>query len=440
MAVAGRDGAAGSPAEAAEAGGSGRSAQGGDLVSQQVPADCFNFAVGQPGPALLARAEAALAAAAAAHSAGSPAEERRAVLQYAPRAGAGRFRESLAKFLQSHPDYGGGVAAADLVATSGNSHGLALCCGTLADPARDLVLVEQPTYFLAEGVFRTAGLQTAGAPMRDGLLDLERLPAFAEQLERDTGKRVGFLYVVPTHSNPLGRTLPAEMRRQLVRLAEERGWTILSDDVYQLLTFPAGTPPPEPLASFSASVVSLGSFSKIFAPGLRLGWIHCRDEATVAKLKGCGTLTSGGSTNPYVANLVHRVMASGAMADLLSTVRGMLEERAAALYAAVEEHLPEVRFHRPEGGYFVWLDLAAVNPRLDTEHLLVQAARWRLGFTPGRLCGGAATALRVSFAFYDPGEYGEGIALLAEAVREYREGTGPAGEAGRAAALDVVGD
>lgn len=135
------------------------------------------------------------------------------MLQYAPRAGAGRFRESLAAFLRGHPDYGGGVAAADLVATSGNSHGLALCCGTLADPARDLVLVEQPTYFLAEGVFRTAGLQTARAPMRDGLLDLERLPAFAEQLERDTGKRCRFLYVVPTHSNPLGRTLPAEMRR-----------------------------------------------------------------------------------------------------------------------------------------------------------------------------------------------------------------------------------
>ncbi len=279
-----------------------------------------------------------------------------------------RFRAALAGFLTEQ--YNLKVDPSQLFVSNGVSQALDLLC-TLHTQPGDVVFVEEPTYFLALRIFADHRLRVVGLPTDEHGLVIE---ALEEELKR---QRPALLYIIPTHQNPSGATLPLQRRQRLVELSQEHGFFVLADEVYHCLSF-GGAVPPLPLASFadSGTVLSLGSFSKILAPGLRLGWIQGRADR-LRPLAQCGLLDSGGGLNPFTAAIVRSALELGLQQQHLDRLRRVYAGRLAALDAALQRDLAgRLVYRRPEGGFFIWARLADGQ---DAEAVLrtAQAGRFR---------------------------------------------------------------
>lgn len=358
-------------------------------------ADAVDLGVGQPDATLLPLAVFERAFAAGPLDSSAP-------LQYGHPNGDGALRLELSRFLTGA--YRLPVDPEELLVTNGNSHGIDLACAVLAAPG-DVVVVEEPTYFLALDIFRERGLRVVGVPVDDEGMDLD---ALERVLARE---RPAFVYTVPTFHNPTGATLSAERRQRLVALAVAHGTTVVADEVYHLLAFD-GAPPPLPLAAAvsTGAVVSLGTWSKLLAPGLRLGWLHAA-PALLERFARSAVVASGGGVAPFTGAVVRTILAHGWLDDHVGMLRATLAERAAVLHDAVGAHLPEAELRRAAGGYFAWLRLPGER---DTGRWLDAATRHRVGYRPGVLfstCGGQRDRLRLSWAFYP-------VERLEPAVRE----------------------
>ncbi|HEX6383610.1 MAG TPA: PLP-dependent aminotransferase family protein [Anaerolineae bacterium] len=366
--------------------------------------DFIDFGIGQPGVSLL---PLELLRRAAAERLQQP---ERAILQYGAEAGDGYFRLALADFLSD--GYGVPVLPEQLFITNGVSQALDLICTLFTRPG-DVVFVEEPTYFLALHLFADHGLQVVGLPTDEhGLVT----NALAEKLK---WQRPVFLYTIPSFQNPAGWTLPESRRQRLVSLSQEYGFTIVADEVYHLLSYMNA--PPAPLAHYGdgETVISLGSFSKILAPGLRLGWIEA-SPPIVERLSNTGLLQSGGGLNPFTSAIVRSVLEKGWQQQHLEQLRTTYSRRAAALAAALRRHFAAAAsFSEPEGGFFIWLTLPE---EVDTSDLLPLAQAQKVGFRPGvnfSCQGKARNSLRLCFAFYDTPTLEAGAAGLADAYQDY---------------------
>jgi DNA-binding transcriptional MocR family regulator len=365
----------------------------------------INFGVGQPGPDLLPLA--LLRKAAASRLAGKDAS----FLAYGAEQGDGYFRTALAGFLSEH--YHVPVGADQLFVTAGASMGLDLLCTLFARPG-GTIFVEEPSYFLALRIFADHDLKIISLPMDAGGLIIE---ALEEKLVRH---RPVFLYTIPTFHNPSSVTLAAERREQLVELSRKYKFLIIADEVYHLLNYATETLPP-PMASFigSDTIFSLGSFSKIMAPGLRLGWIQTGPQL-LERIIGCGLLDSGGGLNPFTSALICSAIEMGLQHDQLETLKTTYTKRKIALSHALEKHLPEsVRFTEPDGGFFIWL----VFPEgRDTKQMRVEARRKNVGYLPGVKFSSSRklrNCARLSFSYFDIPELEEGARRLSEVFKAY---------------------
>jgi DNA-binding transcriptional MocR family regulator len=246
--------------------------------------------------------------------------------------------------------------------------------------------------------------------------------ALAALLADRARPRPALFYTIPAYQNPTGSVLPAARRQALVELAQRYGFIVVADEVYHLLHY--GPPPPPPLASFDTSprgcVVSLGSFSKILAPGLRLGWVQAH-PALIRRFVEAGMVASGGGLNHFTAALVHATLELGLLEHNLTTLRATYGERVQALTTALRQHLPhDVRFAVPGGGYFVWLTCAE---DVHTEALLPYAHQAGVSYRPGPAFSAAGAfphAMRLSFALYEEDELAQGAERLAQALAQYR--------------------
>ncbi len=378
------------------------------IAQLEVPPGMIDFSPGQPGPALLPLA--LLRKAAADRLGGSDAP----FLAYGAEQGDGYFRVTLAGFLSEHYDIP--VEADQLLVAAGASMGLDLLC-TLFASTGDTIFVEEPSYFLALRIFTDHHLNIVSLPMdADGLIP--------EALEKAlTRHRPAFLYSVPTFHNPSSVTLAAERRRQLVELSRKYDFLIIADEVYHLLNY-ANVPPPPPMASYidSHTVFSLGSFSKILAPGLRLGWIQAAPQL-VRRISSCGLLDSGGGLNPFTSALVRSTIEMGLQHTQLTILKTTYTKRKIALSKALRKYLPEtVQFIEPDGGFFIWV----VFPEdVDTKRMLTEARRRHVGYLPGvkfSSLGKLKNCARLCFAYFDIPELEEGARRLAEAYDVYLNG------------------
>jgi 2-aminoadipate transaminase len=187
------------------------------------------------------------------------------LLQYGMQQGDARLRKELAGFLGQA--YNAEVSPEALLVTGGVSQALDLICTLLTRPG-ETIIVEEPSYFLALRIFRDHHLNIVGTPMdENGLV----IPALEERVKQYNPKLV---YTIPVYHNPTGVTLSADRREDLVRLSARYNFLIVADEVYQLLAYTDTPPPPMVFFDTGEHVISLGSFSKILAPGLRLGWMH----------------------------------------------------------------------------------------------------------------------------------------------------------------------
>jgi DNA-binding transcriptional MocR family regulator len=340
-----------------------------------------------------------------------------ATLQYGAEQGFGPLLESLAAFLSQQEAYAMHVAPATLFLTGGASQALDLICTLFTQPG-DTVFVEEPTYYLVQRIFHDHHLRVMGVPTDAAGLQTEALETL---LTDPTTPPPALLYTIPTFQNPAGSVLSLERRQALVQLAQRYRFTIVADEVYHLLHY--GAPPPPPLVAFdhtaAGQVISLGSFSKILAPGLRLGWVQGH-PSLIRRFVQAGMVASGGGLNHFTSALVHATLELGLLAQNITTLRATYSERVQALAMALHTYLPQqVHFTMPRGGYFFWLQC---QPEVDTEALLPLAQQTGVSYRPGQAFSAARAfpqALRISFALYETDALAQGIARLAKALEMY---------------------
>ncbi|MBW2605047.1 MAG: PLP-dependent aminotransferase family protein [Deltaproteobacteria bacterium] len=365
----------------------------------------IHLGIGQPDPSLL---PLALMKKAAEHRLG---HDDTSLLAYGAEPGDGYFRLALARFLSEH--YHKHVAADDLFVTSGASQGLDLICTLFTKPG-DTIFVEEPSYFLALHIFRDHGLNIIGLPMDENGLMVEALE------ENIAQHHPAFLYTIPTFHNPSSITLSAARRERLVHLSQKHDLLIVADEVYHLLAY--DTAPPQPMANYTdvGRIFSIGSFSKILAPGLRLGWIQA-NQALRLRLANSGLLESGGGLNPFTSKLVQSALELGLQLDHLAYLKAVYGQRMVSLSTALRRHLgSSASFREPSGGFFIWLRLPE---QLDAEAFLSEARQHDVGFQPGVRFSSRQSLknyARLSFSFYDTPALETAAGRLADILRGHR--------------------
>lgn len=325
------------------------------------------------------------------------------LLQYGTEQGSGYFRVALADFLSR--EYHCPVQMEHLFVTGSTSQGLNFVCTMLTKPG-NTIFVEEPTYFLALRIFADHDLNVVSIPIdEDGLI----IEALEEKLAE---QQPTFVYTIPTYHNPTGVTLSVSRRKKLVELSQKHDFLIVADEVYQLLNYTI-TPPP-PMASYidSERVISLGTFSKIWAPGLRLGWIQAA-PSLLKPLIGAGMLDSGGCLNQFTSGIIRSAIELGLLDQHLTHLRKTYRQRVIALDSAIQQHLSDwVTYTPPPGGFFFWLRLPE---EIDSRSLIAKADQYEISFKHGASFSsqqGLRNFIRVSFSFYDIERLEKGIQRL----------------------------
>jgi DNA-binding transcriptional MocR family regulator len=363
----------------------------------------INFGVGQPSADLLPVELLRIAADDFLRSA-KPVE-----LNYGERQGDIRFLETLAAFLCD--GYGTKVTPESLFVTAGNSQALDFVCALFTRPG-DTVIVEEPSYFLAFKIFADHGLNIVSIPVDDEGMDIGLLE---QELRRTRPK---MLYTIPSYHNPGGQSMSAARRTRLVELSREYDFLVAADEVYQLLWYDQAPPAALGTMADRGNILSLGSFSKILAPGLRLGWIQTSPKL-MEKLLDSGAVNSGGSFNHFTSHVVRHAIELGLQQSFLEELRQTYRSRVRAMDTALNEHVGDLAdWHHPEGGYFFWLKF---SQDVDTTELRRRAGEYQTGFQPGENFssnGGLRNYLRLSFAHYGEADIQQGVARLGRLLRE----------------------
>jgi DNA-binding transcriptional MocR family regulator len=329
-------------------------------------------------------------------------------LQYGLEQGDSYFRKALTNFLMKA--YGSPVNPDLLFVTAGASSALDLFCTIYTQPG-DVIFVEEPSYFLALRIFEDHGLRVVPIPMDDEGL---RLDALDEKL---TEYRPKLIYIIPAFQNPSGRTLSQARREKLVERAQRYNFLVVADEAYQFLHYTQT--PPGSFADYTEDVeqiISVNSFSKILAPGLRLGWIQAHN-AIIKRLAGSGLLESGGGMNPYTSALVRGLIESGELEKNITSLQEEYASRLDAMDAALLQHLPTAVFTLPQGGFFFWVHL----PGVDATELRRKAQGFKVDLRQGVLFSsqmGMQDYVRLSFCFYGPEAIEEGVKRLKDCLEK----------------------
>ena len=381
--------------------------------------ETVDLAWGHPDPATLPVADWAEACTSALHRYGGSA------LTYGHANGPGPLIEWLVHRLGQTD--GRAPDAARIFVTAGASHALDLVASLLCRPG-DTVLVDAPTYHLAFRVLADHGVTLVPTPADQDGIDPAATRDLVARLRRE-GRRVPLLYLVPTFDNPTGRCLAEARRAELVAVAEQTGLVLVEDDTYRELAYDGAAPPSLYSTAGDGSVIRLGSFAKTVAPGLRLGWLTAAPPL-IAALARRGYIDSGGGVNHANALSMAEFARLGSYERHLEQVRTRYRDQRDALVAAVRQHLPEVDFDVPAGGWFLWLRLPA--PVAATE-LLPYAETNGVSYLPGThffVTDTGDAYLRLSFSLFSPELLEEGARRLARALAQLTSST----EIGRAPA------
>jgi DNA-binding transcriptional MocR family regulator len=319
------------------------------------------------------------------------------VLSYGSAAGYEPLREWIAERHRVEPSR--------VLVTNGSLQGLVFFAQRFAG---ERVLVEAPTYDRPLKILGAAGVELTAVAMDDEGLELQSLE---EALA--AGGRPAFLYTIPTFQNPSGRTLTTERRRRLVQLAQQHELLVLEDDPYGLVRFEGKAPPTLFELDGDERVVYSSSFSKTVAPGLRVGYFVLPSglESELEALAVSTYITPALLGQATVFEFLRR----GNLEANLERIRPLLASRRDAMLEALERELPEARWSRPDGGYFIWLEL---QEGTDSAALLERAGSAGVSFVPGTDFGGAPNTARLAFSFVSPDEIREGVRRLATLVAE----------------------
>lgn len=331
------------------------------------------------------------------------------IMQYGSGQGELGLREQIVEVMAEEESR---VEADDIVVTAGSQQGLDLVTRVFCDPG-DVVLAESPSYVGALGTFASYQAEVCHVPCDDQGLDPTGLREAVDRL-RKSGKRVKFLYTIPNFNNPSGVTQPLERRREILQACRSLGVIVVEDNPYGLLCL--DTSPLPTMKSMDDSVIYLGSFSKTFAPGFRVGWIaapHSVKEKLVLAQESatlCPPVFSQFAVSNYLANNDWR--------GQVVVYRDMYRERRDAMLTALEHEMPAgCKWTRPGGGFFVWVSLPQ---GVDAAAMLPRGINARVAFVPGPAFyadGQGLSNVRLSFCFPTAERITTGVERFAQVVR-----------------------
>ena len=372
--------------------------------ARTAPANMISFVYGDPDAGSLPLEEMADAAEFLAET------NRRDALAYANPVGADGLAVALAEKLRR--DNGIDVEPEQILLSAGSSSGLGLAVDMLVDPG-DVVLADAPAWMGATGMFKLAGADVVGVEVDEDGIDPAKAAVALDRLAAE-GKRPKFLYTIPTFQNPSGVELSLARRKDLARLADERGLLIFEDDAYIDLRF-EGEPKPTIFSlARPGSVLFFGTLSKTIAAGLRLGYCVGPKDAIAILARG----RTDSLRNTYTSSLAEWYISTGRLWKHVEELRGIYQRKCAHMLAALAREMPPgVRWTTPKGGFFLWVTLP---PEVDATVIVTQAREQLVDYIPGPAFysdGSGRNALRLSFSAVSAEQIDTGIARLAQVVR-----------------------
>ena len=299
----------------------------------------------------------------------------------------------------------------DIVVTTGSQHALELVAKIFLDPG-DVVLAESPSYITALIVFKSFQAEVDHVETDEFGLIPESLREHIANLKA-AGKRIKFLYTVPTFGNPSGITMSWERRLEVLEIARSNDILVLEDNPYGLLYFDA--PPPHAMRSVEEDgVIYLGTFSKTLAPGFRVGWAlapHAIREKLILANEAAVL-----SPSSFTQMIISEYLSTADWRGQIDTFRGVYRERRDAMLQALGDYLPDLSWTVPNGGFYVWLKLPN---NVDSKSMLPRAVTELVAYTPGTAFyanGGGRNFMRLAFCYPTPDFIREGIRRLSTVI------------------------
>ena len=332
-------------------------------------------------------------------------------MQYSSGQGDPTLREQVVEVMglegiEAHPD--------DVVVTVGSQQAVDLVTRIFCDPG-DVVICEAPSYVGALGVFRSWQCEVVHAATDEHGLVPDALRAVIAAC-RSRGRRIKFLYTIPNYHNPAGVTLPSQRRTEILEICRQGDVLVLEDNPYGLLGFD-GDPIRALRADEADGVIYLGSFSKTFAPGFRVGWVlapHAVREKLVLAQESATLCPPSFSQMAVSAYLTHHDWQGQ-----IKAFREMYRERRDAMVSALDDLMPAgSRWNVPGGGFYVWLTLP---DGLDAKAMLPRAVTARVAYVPGTAFfadGSGAQSMRLSYCYPTPERIREGLRRLSGVIEE----------------------
>ena len=335
------------------------------------------------------------------------------ILQYGSGQGSDELREMIVEVMR--PDGIRGHAD-DVVVTTGSQQALDLISQIFINPG-DVVLAEAPSYVGALGTFRAYQANVVHVPMDAEGLVPEELVRVIDELEAE-GKPIKFLYTIPNFHNPGGVCLSAERRPRIAEICQRRHILVVEDNPYGLLGFD-GDPIPAIQSINPDGVVYLGSFSKTFAPGYRVGWALAPTAVAARLILANENALLCPSTFAQLS--INEYLRTYDWYQQVKEYREMYHERGRAMQEALEEYMPMCSWNSPEGGFYTWVKLPE---GLDAQAMLPRAVTNLVAYVSGTAFyadGQGRDHMRLSFCYPTPERIREGVQRLAAVVRAEAE-------------------
>jgi 2-aminoadipate transaminase len=336
-------------------------------------------------------------------------------LQYGPALGLPEMRSWIAGYMKEN---GLDVSAENVLVVNGAKHGLDLICRLLLDEG-DAVVVTSPTYFTCIPIFRTFGAEFVEVSQDAEGLVVSELSEILERRRRAGQSMPKLIYDVPDYHNPSGVTMSSKRREALVELADANGIYIVEDSPYRRVRFDGEQEPMVKMFDRGDTVFVLGTFSKLVAPGLRIGWVVTSKEM-VARLS---QLKSDAGSCPLTQRIILEFCKAGHLPAHTKLVQDTYRKHRDTMVDALRRELREVSFVTPRGGYYLWLTLPA---NIDSDKLAERALQEKVGIISGtkffagdgpKGAGVPKSHIRLCYSHATPEEIKESIQRLARAVR-----------------------
>jgi 2-aminoadipate transaminase len=339
-------------------------------------------------------------------------EKGRLALQYSPTEGEPFLKKQLIDYMERQ---GESVRAENMVVVASSQQGLDLLAKIFIDPG-DPIIVEKPTYIGAIQAFRAFRADFQGVEMDfDGVIPDELEKTVLRLLE--AGRKPKFVYLIPDFQNPSGITLSYERRVRILELASKYDLIIIEDTPYRELRFQGENIPSLFSLDKEERVIMMKTFSKIFSPGFRIGWIMgpslAIDKLVMAK-QGTDLCTSA-----YISFLAAYLLEARQVDRQVVLSRGLYKVKRSIMLSALERFMPPdegISWSKPEGGMFLWLELPEY---IDTLELLKEAVENKVAFVIGKgffTDGSGGNAMRLNFSFPTEKQIVEGIERIAQLV------------------------